>query len=123
MHCNAASLFAGLAQFVRPYEGKMVVAGEGWLRSKFTRIWRYQSFRCRRVNFITGRFERIAQDELFSNDPELEAGTYQTCDGTFRIGAYTIAARQISSYSERANWNRIPIRLNRTTKIILWQSS
>lgn len=44
----------------------------------------------RRKNFITGRIELVDKDELFSNQPELEARLDRTAGSTFRIGAYTI---------------------------------
>lgn len=40
-------------------------------------------------NFLTGRFELVDKDELFSDNPELEAQTDRTAGSTFRIGAYT----------------------------------
>jgi hypothetical protein len=43
----------------------------------------------RRKNFVTGRFELVDKDELFSNDPTLEARVAQAAGSTFRIGAYT----------------------------------
>ena len=41
-------------------------------------------------NFITGRFELVDKDELFSNQPEIEARLDRSHGSTFRIGAYTI---------------------------------
>jgi hypothetical protein len=40
-------------------------------------------------NFLTGRIERVDKDELFSDDPDLEARLDRTAGSTFRIGAYT----------------------------------
>jgi hypothetical protein len=42
-----------------------------------------------RHNFVTGRIELVDKDELFSNNPELEAQLARTAGSTFRIGAYT----------------------------------
>jgi hypothetical protein len=42
-----------------------------------------------RKNFITGRFELVDKDELFSNDPMLEERLDLLYGSTFRIGAYT----------------------------------
>ena len=44
----------------------------------------------RKLNFITGRFELVDRDELFSNDPDLEERIDRIDGSTFRIGAYTI---------------------------------
>lgn len=44
----------------------------------------------RRKNFITGRFELVDKDELFADDPELQASIDLTYGSTFRIGAYTL---------------------------------
>jgi hypothetical protein len=43
-----------------------------------------------RKNFITGRFELVDKDELFSNDPNLEERLDSQYGSTFRIGAYTL---------------------------------
>lgn len=43
----------------------------------------------RRSNFLTGRWELVDKDELFSNDPVLQAQLASTVGTTFRIGAYT----------------------------------
>jgi hypothetical protein len=43
----------------------------------------------RRKNFFTGRIELVDKDELFSDQPELEAQLARTAGSTFRIGAYT----------------------------------
>jgi hypothetical protein len=40
-------------------------------------------------NFLTGRAELVDRDELFADDPELEAQIDHTAGSTFRIGAYT----------------------------------
>jgi hypothetical protein len=40
-------------------------------------------------NFLTGRFELVDKDELFSADPALEARIDRTYGSTFRIRAYT----------------------------------
>jgi len=40
-------------------------------------------------NFLTGRSELVDKDELFSDNPELEAQIDRTAGSTFRIGAYT----------------------------------
>lgn len=44
----------------------------------------------RRDNFLTGRIELVDKDELFSDDPLLEAQLDAAYGSTFRIGAYTI---------------------------------
>lgn len=44
----------------------------------------------KRMNFVTGRFELLDRDELFSDQPELEERIDRTYGSTFRIGAYTI---------------------------------
>lgn len=41
-------------------------------------------------NFITGRFELVDKDELFTNDPVLEEHLTSLYGSTFRIGAYTL---------------------------------
>lgn len=43
-----------------------------------------------RNNFITGRFEMVDKDELFSRQPDLEERLDATYGSTFRIRAYTI---------------------------------
>jgi hypothetical protein len=43
----------------------------------------------RRKNFFTGRIERVDKDELFVDQPDLEAQLARTAGSTFRIGAYT----------------------------------
>jgi len=50
----------------------------------------------RRRNFITGRAELVDKDELFSDEPLLEA----TLRSTFRVGAYTIG------YTRDFDWFR-----------------
>jgi len=44
----------------------------------------------RSKNFITGRFELVDKDELFINQPDVEAQLDRLYGSTFRIGAYTI---------------------------------
>jgi hypothetical protein len=44
----------------------------------------------RRDNFVTGRFELVDKDELFSAEPDLETRLERISGSTFRIGAYTI---------------------------------
>jgi len=44
----------------------------------------------RRRNFITGRFELVDKDELFSNQPDLQTQIDLMYGSTFRIGAYTV---------------------------------
>ncbi|MGD1091234.1 MAG: hypothetical protein ABSB35_04475 [Bryobacteraceae bacterium] len=41
-------------------------------------------------NFVTGRFELVDKDELFSAEPLVEQALDQYYDSTFRIGAYTL---------------------------------
>jgi len=43
----------------------------------------------REKNFFTGRIELVDKDELFSDQPDLEAQLDRTIGSTFRIGAYT----------------------------------
>jgi len=50
-------------------------------------------------NFITGRIELVDKDELFNDQPALEAQLDRTVGSTFRIGAYTIGyTRDIGTY-------------------------
>lgn len=44
----------------------------------------------RRRNFITGRIELVDKDELFADDPVLQARIDQVYGSTFRVGAYII---------------------------------
>ena len=44
----------------------------------------------RKRNFLTGRFELVDKDELFSDQPALEASLDRSYGSTFRIGAYTL---------------------------------
>ena len=44
----------------------------------------------RSKNFITGRFELVDKDELFSDQPDLQARLDLQYGSTFRIGAYTV---------------------------------
>src|ERR1039457_4842965 len=44
----------------------------------------------RRKNWITGRFELVDKDELFSGQPDIEQQLDVLYGSTFRIGAYTI---------------------------------
>jgi hypothetical protein len=48
------------------------------------------AFPLRLRNFLTGRIELVDKDELFDDNPELEAQLARTVGSTFRIGAYTI---------------------------------
>ena len=41
-------------------------------------------------NFVTGRAELVDKDELFADQPSLEATLDRTVGSTFRIGAYTL---------------------------------
>ena len=41
-------------------------------------------------NFVTGRFELVDKDELFTNEPALEQRLDTLYGSTFRIGAYTL---------------------------------
>lgn len=43
-----------------------------------------------RRNFITGRFELVDKDELFTNQPDLEQRLDVLYGSTFRVGAYTL---------------------------------
>ena len=43
-----------------------------------------------RRNFLTGRFELVDKDELFTNQPTLEERIDSLYGSTFRIGAYTL---------------------------------
>jgi hypothetical protein len=47
-------------------------------------------FPIQRKNFLTGRFELVDKDELFSDQADLERRLDQTVGSTFRIGAYTL---------------------------------
>src|ERR1700693_2459120 len=44
----------------------------------------------RRKNFITGRIELVDKDDLFINQPDVEASLDRLYGSTFRIGAYTV---------------------------------
>jgi hypothetical protein len=53
----------------------------------------------RRKNFFTGRIELVDKDELFSDQPDLEAQLARTAGSTFRIGAYTLGyTRDIGTF-------------------------
>jgi hypothetical protein len=55
----------------------------------------------RRKNFFTGRIELVDKDELFSDQPALEAQLDRTVGSTFRIGAYTAGyTRDIGTYHD-----------------------
>ncbi len=43
-----------------------------------------------RKNLLTGRAELVDKDELFADNPDLEARLARTVGSTFRIGAYTM---------------------------------
>jgi hypothetical protein len=43
-----------------------------------------------RRNFVTGRFELVDKDELFSNQPDLKEHLDVFSGSTFRVGAYTV---------------------------------
>ncbi len=54
----------------------------------------------RKKNFITGRAELVDKDELFDNQPLIEAQLDHTYGSTFRIGAYTVGyTRDIALFS------------------------
>jgi hypothetical protein len=56
-------------------------------------------FPVRRKDFITGRIELVDKDELFNDQPDLEAQLDRTIGSTFRIGAYTIGyTRDIGTF-------------------------
>ena len=56
-------------------------------------------FPVRRKDFITGRIELVDKDELFNDQPDLEARLDRTIGSTFRIGAYTIGyTRDIGTF-------------------------
>jgi len=53
----------------------------------------------RKKNFFTGRIELVDKDELFSDQPDLEARLDRTIGSTFRVGAYTLGyTRDIGAY-------------------------
>jgi hypothetical protein len=55
----------------------------------------------RRKNFFTGRIELVDKDELFSDQPALEAQLDRTVGSTFRIGAYTAGyTRDIGTFHD-----------------------
>jgi hypothetical protein len=41
-------------------------------------------------NFLSGRVEWVDKDELFADEPDLEAGLERTAGSTFRVRAYTV---------------------------------
>jgi hypothetical protein len=80
------------------------------------------------LNFITGRFELLDRDELFSNQPDLEERLDRLYGSTFRIAAYTIGyTRDVELFRffvtfrpvlERTSRRmRYPTRLNRIMAI------
>jgi hypothetical protein len=52
-------------------------------------------------NFLTGRVESVDKDELFANDPQLEARLDRAAGPSFRVGAYTFGyTRDIGSFKD-----------------------
>ncbi len=55
----------------------------------------------RRKNFFTGRIELVDKDDLFVNEPDLQAQLDRTAGSTFRIGAYTAGyTRDIGTFQK-----------------------
>jgi hypothetical protein len=55
----------------------------------------------RKKNFFTGRIELVDKDELFADQPDLEAQLVRTAGSTFRIGAYTAGyTRDIGTFQK-----------------------
>ena len=55
----------------------------------------------RRKNFFSGRIELVDKDDLFGNQPDLEAQLDRTAGSTFRIGAYTAGyTRDIGTFQK-----------------------
>ncbi len=55
----------------------------------------------RKKNFFTGRIELVDKDELFGDQPDLEAQLDRTAGSTFRIGAYTVGyTRDIGTFDK-----------------------
>jgi len=53
----------------------------------------------RRRNFFTGRIELVDKDELFNDQPDLEARLDRTVGSTFRVQAYTLGyTRDIGTF-------------------------
>lgn len=84
-------------QYTRPLAGASWSTSLIWGRNHSTATFRNlnsylieSALPVHRKNWITGRWELVDKDELFSNQPDL-AGQIDVLDGsTFRIGAYTI---------------------------------
>ena len=84
-------------EYTRPMFGASWSSTLAWGRTHSTATFRnLNSFLAESVlpvsrrNLVTGRFELVDKDELFSNDPVLEAYLGAIYGRTFRIGAYTL---------------------------------
>jgi len=95
------------AEYSRPMPGGAWSSSLVWGRTHSTATFRNLNsylaesvLPIRKRNFITGRFELVDKDELFSNDPELETQLDRTVGSTFRIGEYTLGyTRDIGSFA------------------------
>jgi hypothetical protein len=83
--------------YTRPINGASWSSTLGWGRTHSTSTFRnLNSFLAESVlpitpqNFLTGRFELVDKDELFSNQPVLEERLGSLYGSTFRIGGYTL---------------------------------
>ncbi len=85
------------AEYTRPMHGASWDSSLIWGRVHSTATFRNtNSYLAESVlpvtkrNFITGRFELVDKDDLFSNQPGLQNYLDVTYGSTFRIGAYTL---------------------------------
>ncbi len=84
-------------EYSRPLPGGSWSSTLAWGRTHSTATFRnLNSYLAESVlpvtprNFITGRFELVDKDELFSDQPALEQRLEPLYGSTFRIGAYTL---------------------------------
>ena len=84
-------------EYTRPMPGGSWSSTLAWGRTHSTATFRnLNSYLAESVlpisrkNLVTGRFELVDKDELFSNQPILEEQPDALYGSTFRIGAYTI---------------------------------
>jgi hypothetical protein len=85
------------AEYTRPMHGASWSSSVVWGRVHSTATFRNtnsylaeSALPVTKRNFITGRFELVDKDDLFSNEPELQDYLDLTYGSTFRVGAYTL---------------------------------